>query len=159
VTSADQYSAALASWTQDSPVPVQAGEQRLTLTLESLAGLGLVRRQVRAFLVSGLDDGTGDAGQEAVGDAVMVIDELTSNALRHGSAPSRLLIRDEQAAWTVVVVDAAPGRLPTPAQGRVEGEGGYGLYMVSDLTESHGVHYEADRKLVWARLTKPAGSS
>lgn len=151
----DEHVAAVASWARESAVPQRVGDDRLSLTLDSLAELRHVRRQVRAFLVSGLPDDSGDAGQHAVDDAVMVIDELTSNALRHGMPPSTLHVRDEQASWTVVVTDSAPLELPTPARGRVEGQGGYGLYMITDLAGSHGVHYEPDRKLVWARLAKP----
>lgn len=61
--------------------------------------------------------------------------------------------------WTVVVTNSAPARMPTPARGRVEGDGGYGLYLVTDLTGSRGVHHEPDRELVRAWLAKPGAIS
>jgi len=152
------HAAAYASWRSDSPVPA-AATTRLSLQLESLRGLSAVRRQVQRFLLSSLgierEDDAPPLVEDAVGRAVLVIDELTSNALRHGSPPSSLHIGDDEGRWIVVVTDGAPGRVPTPARGRSAGQGGYGLYVIADLTAEHGVHYEPGRKLVWACLTKP----
>jgi anti-sigma regulatory factor (Ser/Thr protein kinase) len=153
-----EYAEAYASWHGDSPVPTTA-ETRLSLQLESLRGLSVVRRQVEHFLVSSLgagrDEEVAPAVDDAVERAVLVIDELTSNALRHGSAPSSLHIGDDEGRWIVIVTDGAPERPPTPARERPAGQGGYGLYVIADLTAEHGVHYEPDRKLVWACLIKP----
>ena len=153
-----EYAEAYASWRGDSPVPAVA-EARLSLQLASLRGLSAVRRQVQHFLLSSLGAGRDEdvvpAVEDAVERAVLVIDELTSNALRHGSVPSSLHIGDDEGRWIVVVTDGAPGRVPTPARERPEGEGGYGLYVIADLTAEHGVHYESERTLVWACLVKP----
>ena len=154
-----EYALAYASWHRDSPVPASA-TTRLSLQLGSLRALRDVRRQVQHFLLSSLDVGAEDDPppevEDAVQRAVLVIDELTSNALRHGSPPSSLHIGDDEGRWIVIVTDAAPGRAPTPARERPAGEGGYGLYVIADLTAEHGVHYETDRKLVWACLLKPS---
>jgi signal transduction histidine kinase len=154
-----EYARAYASWHRDSPVPA-AATTRLSLQLESLRALSSVRRQVQRFLLSSLDVGAEDDPppevEDAVQRAVLVIDELTSNALRHGSSPSSLHIGDDEGRWIVIVTDAAPGQAPTPARERPAGEGGYGLYVIADLTAEHGVHYETDRKLVWACLLKPS---
>ncbi len=153
-----EYAEAHASWRGDSPVPA-AAEIPLSLQLESLRGLSLVRRRVQHFLLSSLgatrDQDVPPAVEDAVERAVLVIDELTSNALRHGSAPASLHIGDDDGRWIVIVTDAAPGQVPTPARERPAGQGGYGLYVIADLTAEHGVHYEPDRKLVWASLVKP----
>lgn len=153
-----QYAEAYASWHGDSPVPA-AGETRLSLELDSLRGLSVVRRQVQRFLYSSLgaawDEGVTPAVEDAVERAVLVVDELTSNALRHGSAPASLHIGDDEGRWIVIATDGAPDRAPTPARERPAGQGGYGLYVIADLTTEHGVHYERDRKLVWACLVKP----
>jgi two-component sensor histidine kinase len=153
-----EYAKAYASWRSDSPVPA-AAETRLALQLESLRSLSVVRRQVRDFLYSSLgmgrDERVPPEVEDAVERAVLVIDELTSNALRHGSSPSSLHIGDDEGRWIVIVTDGAPERVPTPARERPAGQGGYGLYVIADLTTGHGVHYEQDRKLVWACLVKP----
>ncbi|TFV51568.1 ATP-binding protein [Blastococcus sp. TF02A_35] len=126
--------------------------------LQSLRALSGVRRQVREFLLSSLgvgsdEDVTADV-EDVIEQAILIIDELTSNALRHGSPPSSLDIGDEDAQWIVIVTDSAPDRPPTPAQERPAGLGGYGLYVIADLTATHGVHYETDRKMVWACIVK-----
>ena len=118
LTPAD-YAAAYASWHGDSPVPA-AATTRLSLQLESLRSLSAVRRQVQHFLLSSLGIGREDdvpvQVEDVVGQAVLVIDELTSNALRHGSPPSSLHIGDDDGRWIVIVTDGAPGRAPTPAR-------------------------------------------
>ena len=158
---ADRAQAA-ASWQTESPVPV-AAPTRLVVELSTLRALSGVRRQVRTFLQDSLarhpdavphtrDE---DAEERLVEQAILVIDELASNALRHGLPPAGLHVCDEQDRWLVTVTDAAPQRLPTPAVDRPGEEGGFGLYVVVALSQAHGVHYEPDRKVVWATLEKP----
>ncbi|WP_198598127.1 ATP-binding SpoIIE family protein phosphatase [Blastococcus atacamensis] len=153
-----EYAEAYASWHRDRPVPL-AGDPGLSLRLESLRTLRGVRRQARQFLYASLGVGPHDEAapdiEDAVERAVLVIDELTSNALRHGAAPSALHIGDHEGRWIVIVTDGAPDRSPTPARARPAGKGGYGLYVIADLTAEHGVHYEAGRKLVWSCIVKP----
>jgi hypothetical protein len=155
----EDHAAATASWHEDTPVPGTV-DARLALQLGSLRGLGAVRRQVQAFLLSSLGTGPDDVPEPVVEDAVeravLVIDELTSNALRHGSPPSSLHVADQDGRWVVTVTDSAPDRLPTPAVERPAGQGGYGLYLIADLTTAHGVHRDGDRKTVWVSIPKPA---
>jgi hypothetical protein len=153
-----QYAEAMASWRTDSPVP-EAVRTRLTLQLGSLRGLSGVRRQVQDFLLSSLDferdENVPPTVEDVIDGAILIIDELASNALRHGEPPSSLHIGDEEDSWVVIVTDGAPDRPPTPARDRPAGQGGYGLYVIADLAASHGVHYEPERKHVWASLNKP----
>lgn len=154
-----QYAQAAATWQISSPAPL-AADSRLTVELASLPALSRVRRQVRQFLQSSLGAadlaaGDGAAAEDAVERAILVIDELASNALRHGSQPAGLHVCDEVGRWIVLVTDSAPLRRPTPALGRPAEAGGMGLYVVADLTDDHGVHYETSRKIVWVRLDKP----
>lgn len=155
--SPQESAATAASWARNSSIPEPVGSERLVLVLESLRGLSAVRRQVRAFLAAGCTTGSPEACEDAIERAVLVIDELTSNAVRHGLPPSSLQVCDDPHRWLVIVRDAAHHRRPTPAVDRPAGQGGYGLYVIADLTSAHGVHYEADHKLVWACLDKPAG--
>ncbi|GAA4757321.1 hypothetical protein GCM10023328_46520 [Modestobacter marinus] len=152
------YADAFTSWHANRPTP-QATDTRLALELGSLRGLSMVRRQVRDFLLSSLDVGRDDDAsptvEDAVEKAILVIDELTSNAVRHGALPASLRIADEDGHWLIIVTDAAPDRLPAPARERPAGGGGYGLYVIADLTATHGVHCEHDRKHVCACLSKP----
>ena len=113
-TSAD-YAAAYASWHGDSPVPATS-TTRLSLQLGSLRALSTVRRQVQEFLLSSLDFAREDDVpvpiEDAVGQAVLVIDELTSNALRHGSlvdAMDGLDLTGEYRAWLPVPAEVPAG--------------------------------------------------
>ena len=152
------YADAFTSWHTDRPAP-EAADTRLALELGSLRGLSAVRRQVRDFLFSSLgigrDEDASTTVEDAVDRAILVIDELASSAVRHGAPPASLHIGDEADRWIVTVTDSAPDRLPTLARERPAGGGGYGLHVIADLTATHGVHREADRKHVWACLNKP----
>ena len=159
----EQHAHAAATWHTDTPVP-KAADSRLSLQLASLSALSPVRRQVRAFLQASLEPPGGtavggrdeDAEDDAVERAILVIDELASNALRHGLPPSSLHVCDDVNRWMVMVTDSAPQRRPTPALDRPAEQGGFGLYVVADLTAAHGVHYEPTHKTVWVCLNKPA---
>ena len=150
-----QYAAALTSWRADTPAPDSDGTQ-LDLQLESLGDLSRVRRSVRQYLLGSLGT-AGDlppAVEDAVDEALLVVDELASNALRHGLPPAGLHLADLGVCWLAAVTDAAPDRRPTPAQDRPEGQGGYGLYVGAALTPADGVNYDRACKTVWCRLRK-----
>ncbi|CCH89171.1 protein of unknown function [Modestobacter italicus] len=96
------------------------------------------------------------AVEDAVARALLIIDEL-AHPVRHGAPPASLHSGDEEERWIVTVTDSASHRLhrlPHSA-GRPAGGGGYGHY-VADLTATHGVHRDHDRKSGWVRLTKPS---
>ncbi len=161
---AGQVSAAVdadrTTWRQLSPGPGSAPGAVLELT--SLRRLGAVRRDVRAFLTASLlSDGVVDEDvlDEVVERSILVIDELASNALRHGAPPACLDLRDAGDHGLVVATDSAPQALPAPAVGRPAGAGGYGLYVIADLSSAHGVEVDGDRKRVWARLAKQVARS
>ena len=69
---------------------------------------------------------------------MLIADELASNALRHGGAPVAAALSQAGDEWLIAVSDSAPGVPPTPAQGRDPGKGGFGLYLVADLSVRHG---------------------
>lgn len=143
------------SWRRTSPVPDVPPTDVLELT--SLRHLGAVRRRARAFLTASLvADGILDEVvlDEVVERSILVIDELASNALRHGRPPATLDLREAGDHWIVVATDSAGDVLPTPAVARPAGQGGYGLYVIADLASAHGVQVDGDRKRVWVELPK-----
>jgi anti-sigma regulatory factor (Ser/Thr protein kinase) len=84
---------------------------------------------------------------------VLIADELTSNALRHGGAPVATALSRSGDEWMVAVSDSSTDVPPTPAQGRDPGLGGFGLYLVADLAGRHGWHRARGAKTVWAVVT------
>jgi len=109
---------------------------------------------VRANIRTALADhhASAPAPQGRVDQFVLVADEITSNALRHGAVPVRLFLSADGGTWLVAVTDHAPAAPPVPAVGRAPGGGGYGLYMIADLTDAYGWHSQDDSKTVWALL-------
>jgi signal transduction histidine kinase len=83
---------------------------------------------------------------------VLVADELSSNALRHGGRPVATALARHADTWMVTVRDSSTGLPPEPARGRDPGLGGLGLYLVADLTSAHGWQLERGAKTVWATL-------
>jgi signal transduction histidine kinase len=82
---------------------------------------------------------------------VLIADELASNALRHGGDPVAAALSRSGDEWLIAVSDSSPGVPPTPAQGRDPGQGGFGLYLVADLSLRHGwTTVGRGQKTAWA---------
>lgn len=98
--------------------------------------------------------------QAAVGDAVLVVSELLSNAIRHARPLPGASV---QVAWAVdggaVEVAVSDGGAPTrpyPAHASVSALGGRGLDIVQYLSRTWGVRTDPDGLTVWAVLPAPA---
>lgn len=81
---------------------------------------------------------------------VLIADELTSNALRHGGSPVATALGRTGHQWLISVSDTSTEVPPTPAVGRDPGLGGFGLYLVADLSTGHGWCIARGNKTVWA---------
>ena len=81
---------------------------------------------------------------------VLIADELTSNALRHGGSPVAAALSRAGDEWLVAVSDTSTAVPPAPAVGRDPGLGGFGLYIVADLAARHGWCVTRGTKTVWA---------
>jgi hypothetical protein len=101
-----------------------------------------LRRLVRRLLVG--------HGSATVEDAVLVADELASNAIRHGEAPRRCRLRllNQGRVLRIEVDDSGKGhpRVATP-----HSAGGRGLLLVSRLAR-WGVRRGSQFKTVWAEM-------
>jgi hypothetical protein len=86
---------------------------------------------------------------------LLVFEELSSNALRHGGGAVEALIVATPTGWVIVLTDGSPDVPPRPATDRDPAFGGMGLPMVAQLSVDYGWCSEPDRKRVWARL--PSG--
>jgi anti-sigma regulatory factor (Ser/Thr protein kinase) len=80
------------------------------------------------------------APEETVEDFLLAVDEMTSNALRHGRPPVRLRLWTSPETLVCTVADAGPG--PTdpfagfgPAHGPDLGNGGMGLWLARQLCD------------------------
>jgi anti-sigma regulatory factor (Ser/Thr protein kinase) len=81
-------------------------------------------------------------------DAALLVTELMTNALRHGSGAITLRIRQEPTALLVEVGDEGTG---TVAMTRHPGpDGGWGLRVIDQLADDWGAYEGSTR--VWVRL-------
>jgi anti-sigma regulatory factor (Ser/Thr protein kinase) len=85
----------------------------------------------------------------------LVVTEVVSNAVRHGSAPGdhiRLVITPKDGYICVQCTDSGPGLVPKPGALEVDDDGGFGLFIVEQLTRRWGVTREDGRTRVWFEL-------
>jgi anti-sigma regulatory factor (Ser/Thr protein kinase) len=86
---------------------------------------------------------------------LLALDEMASNALRHGGGGEvRAALRSTGNAWLIDVADCAWNRPPAPAVGRDPSEGGLGLYLIAELAIAHGWYADGGCKHVWALIPR-----
>lgn len=85
----------------------------------------------------------------------LVVTEIVSNAVRHGSAPGeqiKMAITPKDGYMCVQVTDSGPGLVPRPGAFETDDDGGFGLFIVEQLTRRWGVTREDNRTRVWFEL-------
>ncbi|WP_331743539.1 ATP-binding protein [Kitasatospora sp. NBC_01300] len=95
-----------------------------------------------------------DVNGERVGDVLLILTELVSNAIRHGSSPGdSVVVQLDESGGTcrVEVEDSRPDRL-LPGALTACGEHGRGLILVDRLALAVGVVTTATTKKVWASV-------
>ncbi|GAB4080982.1 hypothetical protein GCM10028783_19300 [Modestobacter muralis] len=96
--------------------------------------------------------------QDAQERLVLVFDEMSSNALRHGAPPVTTAVNRTAGGWLLVVTDSATATPPRPDPGRDPAKGGLGLRMIADLASAHGWYPGDGRKSVWAPMSAGGGA-
>ncbi len=120
-----------------------SGSRRLELTLPpepaSVA-------EARSRILDALAPQVGDGKLETVR---LLVSEVVTNAVRHGSASAPVRIR---ASWNheirIEVVDHGQGFMPAPRAGDLTRPGGFGLFLVGRLADRWGVETD-DTTKVW----------
>jgi anti-sigma regulatory factor (Ser/Thr protein kinase) len=85
----------------------------------------------------------------------LAVTELVSNAVRHAGEPDediRLAVTPKDGYVCVQVTDAGPGLVPRPGALDGDGDGGFGLFIVEQLTRRWGVTRENSKTRVWFEL-------
>ena len=131
-------------WPAASPPPAHDG---LVWHLSHVAELPRVRAEVRRCLEAG---GPADLRDRLL----LVLDEMASNALRHGGGRVQAAVRRTGDAFLVAVSDGDSSTPPTPAVDRDPSEGGLGLHLIAELSTAHGWYVHGDAKTVWAVLPR-----
>lgn len=117
--------------------------------LGSVSGLASLRRRLRSA-TTGCATVNEPEREHWAERLVLVADELTSNALRHGLGPVATALSRIGDRWLVSVSDRSPEVPPTPAIDRDPRHGGLGLYLIADLSLRHGWIAHRGIKTVWA---------
>ncbi|WP_328928416.1 SpoIIE family protein phosphatase [Streptomyces sp. NBC_00190] len=86
----------------------------------------------------------------------LILSELVTNAVRHGSAPVRVRMLHDH-ALTCEVWDGT-STAPHLRYAATTDEGGRGLFLVAQLSEHWGVRYTPDGKVIWAEQALPGSS-
>jgi anti-sigma regulatory factor (Ser/Thr protein kinase) len=137
--------AAGSAWPSASPPPASPA---LTWDLHDVAELPGVRAQLRRHV------GIGAPDPDLLDQVILALDEMASNALRHGGGDVRATIRLTDDAYLIEVSDQAATAPPTPAVGRDPSEGGLGLYLIAEMASEHGWYVDKGAKFVWALLPR-----
>ncbi|MFI5685567.1 SpoIIE family protein phosphatase [Streptomyces sp. NPDC051636] len=85
--------------------------------------------------------------------AELIVSELVTNAIRYGEEPITLrLIRDRN-----LICEVSDGSSTSPhvRRARDTDEGGRGLYLITQLTQSWGTRYSERGKTIWAEQAIP----
>jgi len=126
-----------------------AAEKLLQWQLADVAQLPAMRGEVRRALVPAAVD------PDALDQIILALDEMASNALRHGGVgPVEASVRTTDTGYLLEVSDSAAARPPTPAVDRDPSEGGLGLYLIARMALRHGWYASARAKHVWALLPR-----
>ena len=111
--------------------------------------------QARRFVVEVLRD----IEPEVVEDAVMMVSELATNAVRHAQSMFTVMVERSPQQVRISVSDAGLGR-PTMRSPRPEEATGRGLCIVQVLADSWGVTtHDGFGKTVWFSLAAVARSA
>jgi two-component sensor histidine kinase len=91
-------------------------------------------------------------GTGVVQEAELLVSELVTNAIRHGTPPIRLRVEcDEGHDMVVRVADANP-EPPVRLHPDVSDESGRGMELVDIVSDAWGVEVLPEGKQVWFRL-------
>lgn len=138
-------------WPSATPPPVAPSRgPALRWELHELTQLPRVRADLRRHTTQ-----SGPHAADLRDQLILALDEMASNALRHGGGTRVVVaVHETDDAYFVEVADGAPGAPPTPAVDRDPSEGGLGLYLVAELAAAHGWYVHGHRKHVWALLPR-----
>jgi len=85
---------------------------------------------------------------EAAFAAELILSELVTNAIRHGAGPIRVrLLRDRT---LICEVSDTSNTAPHLRRAATTDEGGRGLFLVAQLSQTWGTRYLSEGKVIWA---------
>lgn len=111
---------------------------------------GIARRLVRETLE--------DAGAAHVmDDALLVMSELATNAVRYGAEPIRAYADIENGNLVMAVEDGRASDLPYPRVLTATEPNGRGMHLIAAMASRWGWDRSAHSKVVWAEIPLESG--
>jgi signal transduction histidine kinase len=146
-------------WPSASPPPA---DPALSWDLHDVAELPRVRAELRrhamnhpaAHLAGHARAADDEAAADLRDQLILALDEMASNALRHGGGRVQAVVRLTPDAYLIEVSDQATTAPPVPAVDRDPSEGGLGLYLIAEMSIAHGWYISDRHKHVWALLPR-----
>ena len=135
-------------WPSASPPQATAA---LHWALKDVSELTRVRAELRRYAAG---SGADPIDPDLLDQMILALDEMASNALRHGGGSVEATVRLTADAYLLEVSDSAITAPPAPAVGRDPSEGGLGLYLIAELSTQHGWYVHDGLKHVWALLPR-----
>jgi anti-sigma regulatory factor (Ser/Thr protein kinase) len=89
--------------------------------------------------------------ESRMGELQLVLSEVMSNAVRHGSPadPIKLAVTPKEQFLCVQVTDAGSGLAPHPRATVPDEHGGWGFFLIEYLTRRWGMTREDQHTRVW----------
>lgn len=137
-------------WPSAAPPRADAGPAWRLADVSQLPALRAEARRFAARHALGNDRVSADLRDRLV----LALDEMASNALRHGGGGVRASLAVTPECYLIEVTDGAAGSPPVPAVDRDPSEGGLGLYLIAELAADHGWYVNGGVKHVWALLRR-----
>ncbi len=125
----------------------------LSWRLTAVGELPRIRAELRAHPATAPAP-AGTVPADAHDQLLLALDEMASNALRHGGGTVHAVVGVDERGFLVEVSDSSPGSPPTPAVDRDPCDGGLGLYLIAEMALAHGWCAEGGTKHVWAVLPR-----
>lgn len=112
---------------------------------------GIARRELRRLLLEwGIC--------ERVEEALLVVSELATNAVRYGAAPLELRVSCKGGTLKVAVRDGQASDLPYPRQLTHTEPHGRGMHLVAASSHRWGWDHDQGFKVVWAEILVPGSA-
>jgi anti-sigma regulatory factor (Ser/Thr protein kinase) len=137
-------------WPSAAPPPATP---LLAWSLQDVAELPRVRADLRRHATTAARSDA-PASDDLRDQLILALDEMASNALRHGGGGVHATVRQTPDAYLIEVSDRSPAQPPSPAVGRDPSEGGLGLYLIAEMATQHGWYVSNGQKYVWALLPR-----
>jgi anti-sigma regulatory factor (Ser/Thr protein kinase) len=127
---------------------VTIDEERTPRQEVVLAAAPLAPREARAWISGVLGDRLTPDRRSALD---LILSEVVTNAVLHGAPEMNVVLAatPKPQFLCVQVTDEGPGLVPRPGAMASEANGGFGLFIVEQLSRRWGVTREARRTRVW----------